>query len=110
MIVVLAHVQVAPQHRLRALDLATTHVARSRLEPGCVSHAVYEEPGHPNRLAFVEEWASEEDLLRHFAVPASIEFVNEMGTLAAARIGMRLYRADAMPFPRQPAPPASPGA
>lgn len=108
MIVILATVQVVPRHMAQALELAQAHVARSRLEPGCVSHSVYEEPGHPHQLAFVEEWASEADLLRHFAVPASIDFVNEMGRLAATRISMRLYRAESMPFPRQPAPPSAP--
>lgn len=103
MIVVLANVQVVPHHMTRARELSKEHVARSRLEPGCLSHAVYEDPDRPHHLAFVEEWASEADLLQHFAVPASAEFANEMGRLAATRVNMRLYRAEAMPFPRAPA-------
>lgn len=100
MIIVLANVQVVPHHIDEARRIAREHVERSRLEPGCVSHAVYEDASRPNHLAFVEEWASEQALLAHFAVPASREFVNHLARLSASHTRIRLYQATEMPFPR----------
>lgn len=102
MIIVLADVQVVPQHIDEARRLAREHVDRSRQEPGCLSHSVYEDDTRPNLLAFVEEWASEEALLAHFAVPASREFVDRLARLSASRTRIRLYRASEMPFPKAP--------
>lgn len=99
MIIVFGNVQVAPDHMERARQLAKQHVERSRAEPGCVSHAVYEDPDRPNQLVFVEEWASEQALKTHFAVPAPIDFVNEMGRLAASRSRIKLFQATELPFP-----------
>lgn len=103
MIIVFGQVQVAPAHMARARQVAREHVQRSRAEPGCLSHAVYEDPDRPNLLVFVEEWASEQALRQHFAVPASSAFVNEMSQLAASRTQIRLYQATALPFPRSAA-------
>lgn len=99
MIIVLAHVQVTPGRLAEALALSREHVARSRAEPGCLSHAVYEDADQPDRLVFVEEWATEAALLQHFAVPESGAFVNALATLAADRPTIRLYQASEMPFP-----------
>ena len=93
MIIVLANVQVAPNRMQEALALSRQHVARSRTEPGCISHAVYEDPERPHLLVFVEEWESQEALTRHFAVPDSVASVKELGRLAAARPRMKLYQA-----------------
>lgn len=99
MIIVFGHVQVAPHHLDEARRIARAHVERSRQEPGCISHAVYEAPDRPNQLVFVEEWDSEQALLQHFAVPASQQFVNDLGRLSAARSRIRIYKADELPFP-----------
>lgn len=99
MIIVLGQVQVTSGRLAEALTLSREHVARSRAEPGCLSHAVYEDPEQPGRLVFVEEWASEAALLQHFAVPQSGAFVNTLATLAAERPTIRLYQASEMPFP-----------
>jgi hypothetical protein len=37
--------------------IAQEHVARSRLEPGCLSHAVHADLDEPLRLVFIERWA-----------------------------------------------------
>jgi quinol monooxygenase YgiN len=99
MIIVLANVQVAPNRMQEALALSRQHVARSRNEPGCLSHSVYEDKDRENHLVFVEEWESEEALQRHFAVPESGAFVNALGAMAAVRPRIRLYRATELPFP-----------
>jgi quinol monooxygenase YgiN len=104
MIIVLAHVQVTPGRLPEALALAKVHVARSRAEPGCLSHAVYEDPDREHHLVFVEQWESEAALQRHFSVPQSAAFVNHLGVMAAVRPKIRLYNATELPFPLQGKP------
>ncbi len=99
MMIVLGNVQVAPEHLQQARQIAREHVERSRAEPGCISHAFYEDPERPHLLVFVEEWESEEALQQHFAVPASAAFGRQMGSLAASRPQVRLLHATAVPFP-----------
>ena len=94
MMIVFGQVQVAPEHIERAREVAREHVARSRTEPGCISHAVYEDPERPHLLVFVEEWTSQEALSRHFAVPESGASVKELGRLASARPRMKIYQAE----------------
>ncbi len=57
-----------------ALSLSLEHVRRSRLENGCIAHAVHQDVENPQRLVFVEEWADEASLAAHLAVPASQAF------------------------------------
>ena len=73
--------------------LSLEHVHRSRLEPGCISHAVHIDCENPLRLVFIEQWADRAALLAHFAVPASREFVKSLQALAAAATSIELYDA-----------------
>ena len=75
-------------------------MARSRLEPGCISHNVYRDDEHENYLVFVEEWESEQALATHFAVPASAEFVNALARLSAGKTSFHMYAAKELPFPK----------
>ena len=74
-------------------DLSLEHVRRSRTEPGCISHAVHVDCENPLRLMFFEQWADRAALLRHFAVPASRDFVKSLQPLAAAATTIELYEA-----------------
>src|SRR6478735_11626741 len=73
--------------------LSLEHVRRSRAEPGCISHAVHVDRENPLRLVFLEQWADRAALLRHFAVPASRDFVKSLQALAAAATSIELYDA-----------------
>jgi quinol monooxygenase YgiN len=73
--------------------LSLEHVKRSRMEPGCVSHAVHVDCEDPLRLVFVEQWADRAALLAHFAVPASRDFVRSLQPLAAGATTIELYDA-----------------
>lgn len=73
--------------------LSLKHVHRSRIEPGCISHAVHVDCENPLRLVFVEEWADRAALLAHFAVPASREFVRALQSLAADVTTIEIYDA-----------------
>jgi quinol monooxygenase YgiN len=73
--------------------LSLEHVHRSRLEPGCISHAVHVDCENPLRLVFFEQWADRAALINHFAVPASRDFVKSLPSLAAAATTIELYDA-----------------
>jgi quinol monooxygenase YgiN len=73
------------------IRLSLEHVRRSRTEPGCISHAVHRDVEAPNRLVFLERWASRDALHTHFAVPASGAFVEAASKLAAETPTIDIY-------------------
>lgn len=99
MIIVLGSVLARSDSLDEARRIAREHVERSRLEPGCLSHAVHADLDDPLRLVFVERWADWDALRTHFRVPASAQFVRDMARLGAAPPEMTLYEATARPLP-----------
>jgi quinol monooxygenase YgiN len=99
MLIVLGSVVARDDTRAEVLRLSQEHVARSLQEPGCLHHAVMADLANPQRLVFVEQWASAEDLFRHFKVPASVAFARAMATLAAVAPAMKVYEASELPLP-----------
>jgi quinol monooxygenase YgiN len=85
----------------RLLTLSREHVRRSRRESGCISHAVHIDAENARRLVFLEEWASREALVAHFAVPASREFVQAAAELAEGAPQLSTY--EASPIQMMPA-------
>jgi quinol monooxygenase YgiN len=73
--------------------LSLEHVRRSRLEQGCLSHAVHLDCENPLRLVFLEQWADRAALGAHFAVPASRDFVRALKSLAAAASTIEIFDA-----------------
>jgi quinol monooxygenase YgiN len=83
---------IAREGRLaEALALSLEHVRRSRLEPGCISHAVHHDAENPNRLFFFEQWADQAAVAAHFVVPASRAFVKALGVLATEAPQLAMY-------------------
>ncbi len=70
-----------------------THVARSRLEPGCISHAVHIDCENPLRLVFFEEWVDQATLRVHFKAAGSLDFMKTVRELAASGSSMTTYEA-----------------
>lgn len=103
MIIVLGSVLIQPAKFEQALQISQAHVARSRLEAGCIEHGVHLDADNPNRLVFVERWASQAALQAHFAVPASRHTVRALAALAAAPPSISLFTAEPLPFPGPPA-------
>jgi quinol monooxygenase YgiN len=99
MVIVMARVKIRSDHLPKAWAISKAHVARSRLEPGCASHNVYRDDEHENHIVFIEEWESEQALLKHFAVAASAEFVEALASLAAGKTSFHIYAATELPFP-----------
>lgn len=93
MLIVLGSVTVTPDSRDVALKASLEHVHRSRLEPGCISHAVHLDAENPDRLVFIEEWADMAALQTHFAVPASREFVAQLAQYATQGPEMGIFDA-----------------
>lgn len=81
----------------QALALSREHVIRSRAEPGCIAHNVHQDAENPQRLVFVEQWASQEALWEHFKVPASRSFAKSLGSLAAQVPNLAVYEATQIP-------------
>jgi quinol monooxygenase YgiN len=82
----------------QALTLSLEHVQRSRLEVGCISHAVHQDAENPAHLVFVEQWADRAALAAHFAVPASRAFVKTAAGLAVTAPEICVYDAARVTF------------
>ena len=90
------------QARLDTLDelrrLSLEHVARSRVEPGCLEHGVTIDANDGLRLVFFERWLDRESLLAHFRVPASREFAKRVAQLAAHPPELATYEGSEIPL------------
>jgi quinol monooxygenase YgiN len=75
--------------------LSLEHVHRSRLEPGCLFHAVHSDCENPSRLVFVEKWADRAALAAHFEVPASRHFIRALKSLTESVSAIEIF--DAIP-------------
>lgn len=98
MIIVLAKVHTRPEALAELLAASHEHVARSRDEPGCLEHGVYQEPDAPHRLVFVEKWIDRSALATHIALPASQAFGKLARRLAAEAIDMQVFAAQSVSF------------
>ena len=76
-----------------ALALSLEHVRRSRLESGCISHAVHQDAENPNRLFFFEQWADQAAIAAHFAKPSSLAFAKAVAHLAVEAPKLAMYAA-----------------
>lgn len=67
MIVVVGRVTSDEQKRDQLIAVAQAVAGASRQEEGCIGYRFYEDTEAPNRFVFVEEWADQQALDRHFA-------------------------------------------
>ena len=81
------------------LALSQEHVRRSRLEPGCIEHAVHRDIENPLRLIFVEQWESQAALWAHFRVPESRAFAKTLAPLAEEPPAILMYEAVPLQIP-----------
>jgi len=99
MILITGGATIQPEHREAALVLGIEHSARSRSEPGCIAHNCHSDAENPDRIVFVEQWADMAAVMTHFAVPASGEFVRQLGAMAVERPDIQLFEATKLPSP-----------
>ena len=93
MIIVTGSVRARPDALDELLIVCLEHVRRSRTERGCLLHSVHQNVEDPSVLVFLEHWEDGDALAAHFAQPASLAFVKELGELAAERPTMTIYEA-----------------
>ena len=96
MIIITASFAVPADSRAEIIALCSTHSARSRAEPGCISHHIHADCDDPARLFFYEHWQDEAAVAAHFAVPESGEFVKRLSALVGERPEIRIYRSEAV--------------
>jgi quinol monooxygenase YgiN len=93
MIIVWGSVKAKPQYREEALRISLEHVARSRAEPGCISHNVSLDAEDNKRLNFFEEWDDIDALHRHFKVKGAIAFAARLGEVAVNPPELKIFDA-----------------
>ncbi|WP_417591785.1 putative quinol monooxygenase [Parasphingorhabdus sp.] len=96
MIILSASFTVPTDQREEIVALCSEHSARSRAEPGCISHHIHADCEDPARLFFHEIWQDEAAVAAHFAVPASGAFVKRLTALLGERPEIEIYRAEAV--------------
>ena len=90
MLVVTGTVTARPETLDALREAALAHVARSRVEPGCLMHSVHADCENPLRLFFYEEWADRRALDEHFARAGSAAFMKSVRELAADSTRIRI--------------------
>ena len=99
MLIVLGSVLARTDSAEEIRRIAQEHVARSRLEPGCLAHAVHSDLDEPLRLVFIERWADWAALRAHFQLPACAAFVRDIIRLSATPPEMTIHEASASQMP-----------
>jgi quinol monooxygenase YgiN len=99
MIVVTGSVTAREDSLNEVRRLSLEHVHRSRMEAGCISHAVHVDCEDTLRLVFIEQWADRAALLAHFAVPASRDFVRALQPLVTTSPTLEIYDASKLERP-----------
>ena len=80
-IIVTGRAHVPAEQRARFIEVATAMCASSREDDGCRGYRVHEDVEQPDHFVFVEEWADEEALQRHFAQPHTGAFMRDLAGL-----------------------------
>lgn len=93
MIVVLGSIVARPDTLEVLRKVGLEHVHRSRIEPGCISHAIHADSENPLKLVFVEKWKDAAALAAHFKVKGSIDFVGKARELGAEAPVIEIFEA-----------------
>ena len=99
MIIITGTADLRPESREEGLRLGCEHSARSRAEPGCLSHNCYEDAERPGRVHFFEKWESPQAVQAHFALPESRSFVAHITAMAEARPTIDIFSAEPVELP-----------
>jgi quinol monooxygenase YgiN len=93
MLVVTGDIVATPGHFDELFAAARAHSARSRGEPGCLSHDCFQDPDNPDRIVFLERWADEAALQAHFRTPGIAQLLKAFADHADERGTMQVYQA-----------------
>ncbi|MBW9062891.1 antibiotic biosynthesis monooxygenase [Rhizobium herbae] len=83
MIYVIAHLKTHPGKGFEVVSDAGPLIAGTRREAGCIFYDLYQKPGEPDTLVFIEQWETREALEAHFAEPHIVAFQKATAELVA---------------------------
>lgn len=69
MIHLIATIHIKPGSKQSVIDAATPCIAATRNEPGCLRYDLNADVQDENKLVFIEEWKTRDDLTKHFEQP-----------------------------------------
>ena len=93
MIIITGDLLIKEGNMQQVMQASQKHVAHSRTDPGCISHAVYQDPENELRLFFYEQWQDQAAIDAHFALPSSQAFVAAVRTLVSAQPNLHIFNA-----------------
>lgn len=91
MLLVTGAATVDPDHRERAVELATEMAEATRAEPGCLEYRFSSDLTDPNTVYIFERWESMDDLEAHFETDHMARFQTELPPLLAGEMDIALY-------------------
>lgn len=93
MIIVRGSIQTTSENLPEVLRLSLDHVQRSRIESGCISHSAAVDAENQCKVVFYEEWRDMPALQKHFEVPESKSFVQNISLLSISSPQIRMFNA-----------------
>ena len=91
-LVVIAYLQVKPEHRQTFLDLANTVVKQTNeTEEGAVSYNFYESQDTPNSFFFFEDWQNEAAFEEHLEKTYTKSLTDKYPEILAEPADVRIY-------------------
>ena len=94
MIVVHAKVNVKQGKKVELFAAAQALMAATRLEEGCISYVLLDDPSDETSCMFVEEWTDKAALQRHGTTPHIAEWRQQSAELVSGKSVLRLYEAE----------------
>jgi len=94
MILVSGEVEIRPEHRDEAVDLARWMMAETARETGCLTYRFYADLENPDRIRVFELWESQSALDAHIASEHMAEFNRRLPEMLAAAPDIRRYEID----------------
>ena len=92
-LIVIAYLQVKPEHRQTFLDLATK-VAKltNETEPGANSYTFYESQDSPNLFFFFEDWQNQAAFEEHLQKTYTKSLIEKYPEILAESADVRIYK------------------
>ena len=91
MIVVVGRVDIPAERQAAFTEVSTEMCRCSREEDGCLGYRVYADLEQPGQYVFVEEWADDDALQRHFGEPHTGVFMQALGGLLGGPADARFH-------------------
>lgn len=92
-LLVIAYLDVKPEHRQTFLDLATeVKTLTNQTEKGANSYTFYEDKKNPNSFFFFEDWQNQQALDEHLEKPYTRRLTQKFEEILVKPADVRIYR------------------